>query len=239
MQLHALVPIRATNSPFRLRAAARSLREPQQAPAILMLEQSLLEIESAGGLELSGVGLPTDKLMCDAGAPPAGAGDDEALRAFSTWGPRAREALDRACDALAPGLRESGVTLVLRPDARQILPDVPSVLAFLRKRSDQPFEVILDPMALLTESMVERAEDHLARALDAAAGHPGVPMLLLTNVRSVEGGGLEPSPVNHGLIDPRLILKLVRASWPEHKPILLPARSEAELHAQFDLLMTG
>jgi hypothetical protein len=53
---------------------------------------------------------------------------------------------------------------------------------------------VLDPMALLTQSMRARAGDHLTRIADALIEHPGVVALVVASVLEGDsGGGLDPA----------------------------------------------
>jgi hypothetical protein len=126
------------------------------------------------------------------------------------------------------GLGELGATLCLRPGAAEVLSDVPSCLVFLRS-SEGAARLVVDPVALLTASMMERADDHLERILSALAGHPGVEALLLTNaVRA--GDGLRPVGLHRedGVVDARRLIGLAsRHSGPAVDWLLLeeePAR---------------
>ena len=52
-------------------------------------------------------------------------------------------------------------------------------------------EVLLEPTAFLTFEMLEQAEDHVARAIEALGDREDVPGLILSDVRVVEVGGIQ------------------------------------------------
>jgi hypothetical protein len=133
-------------------------------------------------------------------------------RSHRTWSPAAWAQLSALCDALVPELRSRGATACFRPHARHILADPQSCLAFLRKRENQPLEVLLEPAAFLTPEMLPRAEDHLSRAFEALGSSPRTAALLLTNIAPAEGTGdaFQVTPLTGGHIDPALLVQLAR-----------------------------
>ncbi len=104
-------------------------------------------------------------------------GEDET--GFATWGPAGRAAFESWCDRLLPALRERRLTALLRTSARDVLSDAPTCADFLRRREGQPFELLLDPCAMLTESMLPAADDHLLRIFESLGMHPRVGALVL------------------------------------------------------------
>jgi hypothetical protein len=56
------------------------------------------------------------------------------------------------------------------PLATDVISDGPSLLTFLRSRPQRRF--LFDPHGLLTEAMLPKAEDHLARLEEALGTHP-------------------------------------------------------------------
>lgn len=79
------------------------------------------------------------------------------------WGPRVVGEFDRAVDALARGVEGAGARVLLRPSSRGVLSDIPSVLRFARRAEGTRLGVLLEPSALLAESMMAHAEDHVVR----------------------------------------------------------------------------
>jgi hypothetical protein len=104
--------------------------------------------------------------------------------AFETWGPKGWAALEARCDALAgelDGADRSGTRLLLLAHASDVLSDTQRCLTFLTKRGGGVggFGVVIDPMALLTESMLERAGDHLARVAASVLPAYGVAAMVV------------------------------------------------------------
>ncbi len=61
-----------------------------------------------------------------------------------------------------------GIRKLLFPHAQDVVSDVPGIVTFCRAQTgEQGWKVLLDPDALLTESMKPNAEDHLWRLRDA------------------------------------------------------------------------
>ncbi len=119
-------------------------------------------------------------------------------RDVRTWGPGGWSALERACEGMEAG------RVLLRTHARHVLSDAQRCLAFLR-RWEGKVGLLLDPMAMLEVSMLDRAEEHLDRIVGALGAHPGVGAMVACNL-SVEGEearavGMEAGVVGAGLID--------------------------------------
>jgi len=65
---------------------------------------------------------------------------------------------------------ESPVRLSILPRATDIISDIPGTLTFLR--TFPAFGLVVDPAALLVESMLPDRMDHLSRIVDALVKHP-------------------------------------------------------------------
>lgn len=155
-------------------------------------------------------------------------------RDFRTWTPAAWEALDAACDGLLPALAERGIELCLRPHARHVLSDPQACLSFLRKH--EGVRLLLDPASFMTGSMLDRAEDHVARMFEALGDHPAVAGVVLANVLRNDPDdedSLGPAPLHRGLIEPRLLVNACRTHCPPGLHCALP---EAEFDAQAAML---
>ncbi|TVQ61025.1 MAG: hypothetical protein EA379_07005 [Phycisphaerales bacterium] len=87
-----------------------------------------------------------------------------------TWMGSGRNALDAFCVAARPGLEARGGRLLLRPHHAHALGDVPSCLRLLREQEGGPFALLLDPVAMLAQSMRADAQDHFTRMAHALAG---------------------------------------------------------------------
>lgn len=106
-------------------------------------------------------------------APPAGplvswsgwAGEQPGLTggvwsaAFETWGPAGRAAFDKRIDALA-GRTDR---VLIRPHARHVVSDIPSVATLARRFEGGSVGVLLEPAALFTPEMLPDADEHLER----------------------------------------------------------------------------
>src|SRR5262245_4742024 len=100
------------------------------------------------------------------------------------WMPAARSAFER----LVAVLEGANVpNLCLWPHAAAAVSDVPSILSFMAApgRADR-WRFLLDPVSLLTPSMMARAEDHLTRLFEALAQHPSLAAVLLAEPVSGE-----------------------------------------------------
>jgi hypothetical protein len=128
------------------------------------------------------------------------------------WTGPGRDALDARVAALAGPLRDRDLTLCLRPHARHVLSDAPSCRAFLEAHADAPVALALDPAALLEESMLDAAGDHLGRILAALA--PASAMIILTG----DHAGLPADDLH----------RLVRAAAGPAVPIARPCPTTAD-----------
>lgn len=143
-----------------------------------------------------------------------------------SWTTDSRATLDAALDrllAIAPFT--TGTSLLLRPHARHLLSDIPRCLNLLRSRANQPLGLVLDPAAMLEPSMLNHAEDHCRRILEALADHPAVAGVVVTNIRRSAVAGDEaliPSPLCAGELPPTLLLSLARELAPSLPLIVLP-----------------
>lgn len=173
----------------------------------------LLDAAAPGMLLALGRRLGPARLVAGSGSFEAGADEGaEARMSLRTHGGEGMRALLAAVEAVRPGLEFSGARLCLLPHAAQVLSDVPSCLLFLRSAAAEGVQLVLDPVALLTPAMLDRAEEHLERILEALAGHPGVAALRLTSARlGPDGAGLEPIGLHRtaeAVVDARLLIGL-------------------------------
>lgn len=163
-------------------------------------------------------------------------GDSIFARDFRAWGKEAWSRLDAWCDSHLPDLAAEGRTICFRPHPRHTLSDAQSCVSFLNKRAGQPFQLLLDPVGLLTPTMLPRAEDHLNRVLEALADHPGVAGVIVSNaVASPDDPDLLVScPVHRGVLESRLV-HIIASRVPAEKPFVLhtddAAAQVAFLHA--------
>ena len=150
--------------------------------------------------------------------PAEGGAPDARMWTSAAWG-----ALDAMCDRLRAAAAERGLIPCLWPRAGHVLSDPQGCLTFLRRREASgrsDMELLLEPCAMLTASMLANAEDHLSRAFEALGGHPSVTAVMLSNLRAPERGDgpLLPAPLHRGAIDAAVIARLAAA----HVPVTVP-----------------
>ncbi|MEZ6318015.1 MAG: hypothetical protein R3B49_04560 [Phycisphaerales bacterium] len=120
------------------------------------------------------------------------------------WLPAGWAALNDACDRLAPGLERAGVVACVRPGVADVLCDWPRTRAWAEERRAGPFEVLLDPVRLLTPAMLGQIEDHLDRMFDRLG--PVAAGVVVAGGRA-EGDRLVPCPLGEGAIDAGLMVR--------------------------------
>jgi hypothetical protein len=198
----------------------RAYRRPVQQ--LRWFTNSLIAPENPGVLYagISGANLAREpapassgRIVCWSGWVGEGPFD----RDFRTWTKPAWEALERACGAFG------GTGLCLLPHPRHILSDAQSCLTLLRRFEGGRVRLVLDPAGMLTGTMLDAAEDHLARTLDSLAHHPGVAVVRLTNVErdADDPDLLRPAPLDRGLLDPALIVRMFRSTGRSDVPVAL------------------
>ena len=90
------------------------------------------------------------------------------------WQPSAREQFSQFCTEISPFLLQTNTTLLFRTHAHHILSDVPSCLTFINdiaNASQAKLGLALSPANMLTQSMLETAEDHLTRMFQHLGKH--------------------------------------------------------------------
>lgn len=137
------------------------------------------------------------------------------------WLPTARRRFEDACDQVSAACAqmEPPTVPVLWPHAACAVSDAPSIATFLRGREAWGF--ILDPVALLTPSMLERAEDHLGRLFEALGPHARAHAVVLGIPRVVGDRVAASSPRETDGHLWKLILDLCERTCPPGLPILL------------------
>jgi len=93
-----------------------------------------------------------------------------------------------------PACEREGCRLALRPHARHVVSDVPTVLRLLGAFPSRALGVVLDPAAMLTAPMADDAGEHVGRILAALAGHERVWAVLLTGA---ERPAIAPDAMDH------------------------------------------
>lgn len=144
---------------------------------------------------------------------------------FRTWTQAGRDRYDAVLPDLCTQANAVRREIWLWPHARHVLGDAQRVLAEARSWDDAtPLRVLLEPAALLTPAMLDAAEDHLHRAVDALAAHPRTACVLISDVELVEPDpttkpeGTPPGPElrsvtpGRGVLGAAALEKLARAA---------------------------
>lgn len=148
--------------------------------------------------------------------------------AVATWGPVGRQAFEAWCTSLKPVLTRTGGRIWIRSRADHVVSDTPSCADFLTRLAGGGLGLLLDPVGMLTPSMLPRAEEHLERTLSALSNRPGIAGVVLTNVRRSGESTVEPVPVHEGLLAGSMLARVVRERLPEQVPLILLDRGLAE-----------
>lgn len=93
------------------------------------------------------------------------------------WTRTSVEAFHGACRRWL-GVIAPGATLLLWPRADQIISDIPSAWSLLRTLETERLGLVLDPDAMITESMRSHRADHLQRFADALASEPRTALVI-------------------------------------------------------------
>jgi hypothetical protein len=141
----------------------------------------------------------------------------------ATWLRPGHEALAEACSRLETDLRATGRRICFRPHARHVLSDPASSGAFAREHADRPFEIALDPAAMLESSMLGDVEDHLRRAFAALGGVATVVMLSDVVRGAVDDAPLRRVPLGRGELPGGLLRSLLGDCVPEGTPLVIGA----------------
>ncbi len=147
-------------------------------------------------------------------------------RDLATWGPEGWRAMLECAAGLAREAEELGVSVLVRPHARHVLSDVQRCVRFIEEFKGMRVGLALDPCALLEASMLERASDHLERAMGSLGGVCSA--VMLTNVAVSPGGGSEedlelaPAAAHLGVVDAGALGGLVGRYVPRNTPVAIP-----------------
>lgn len=143
------------------------------------------------------------------------------------WLSTGRAALDAACDRVRPALERHEARLCFIPHCRHVLSDVKSTIHFRAARIGQPFEVALDPIALLETSMLEHLDEHLERMFTSLG--PIAAAVFLADCRPPEDEGHLPRRValGDGLLARDHVRRLILAHVPPETPIVIDGRDAA------------
>lgn len=137
-----------------------------------------------------------------------------------TWLGPGRASLDARCAEIDPVLRASERRIVFLPHARHVLSDPPSCREFVAAHADGPFGIALAPARLFEPSMIDDAEDHLVRMVEAIG--PLCSMLWLEDVdRTPDGCAIVP--LGAGGLPLELLVTLIQRHVPPNVAAVLPA----------------
>ncbi len=107
-------------------------------------------------------------------------------------------ALKARCEAIGGA---GGVELLIRPNARHVVSDVPMCQKLLGEAALEGVGIVLDVAGMLTASMVRDAADHLRRLALLVEHLPRVRGVIAANVvEGVPGEPLRPAAIGAGLI---------------------------------------
>lgn len=141
--------------------------------------------------------------------PAAGRFDPD----FNVWSPAGWQALRDGIAGAADSFRKHDATLCLRPHAGCVLSDPQGCLNFFREDPPERVELLLDPVAMLTPAMLDKAEDHLTRAFESLGDHPAVVGCVLAAAVEREG-----RVVHAPLADHPEFAAMIRGFW-ERSPL--------------------
>lgn len=224
MTIHVLGAIDATTH-YGLEAdrAIKNFSDLDEASWAVVARQSVL---GAGPLSVAAQIPSPDcrRVVLRSGRLP---GDDSGLAgSWAGWSPRGKAAFESEIDRLAPVVARLEFELILWPSAGDALSDIPSCLSFLRRYESGPFRLLIEPAALLAESMLPRAAEHLERIVDSLADHPGVAASMASNVEFHESRG-ECVPLGRGSISSGLIETMVSRLSATSRPLVVRDRDDA------------
>lgn len=138
-----------------------------------------------------------------------------------TWSPAAWTRLTTFCAAVAESRSDARVCFV--PRSGHILSDLPSCQRFLGGRAGwtgahaDRFELLLDPIGMLSLDMLVHAPEHLERIVLGLGGLAGVAGIFLSNVAPVS---LERRPIHDGVLSAPFLAELL-SRCPADLPLLL------------------
>ncbi|MEL6795355.1 MAG: hypothetical protein AAFO89_00875 [Planctomycetota bacterium] len=139
---------------------------------------------------------------------------------FNVWSPVGWQALRDGIAAATSSLRTHDATLCLRPHAGCVLSDPQGCLNFLRDESLERVELLLDPVAMLTPLMMDKVEDHLARAFEALGDQPAVVGCVLAAAVEIDDRVSHAALADHAEFS-ELMTGLWRASPLANRPVLV------------------
>jgi hypothetical protein len=165
---------------------ARAVDLASDAPVARVLSQSLIRCEPLP--EGESLLLFSGSIIDEDGVSPR------------TWGATGRRMLDEVCARLSAARRDDA-RIWIRAHSSHVLSDTPSAARFLREWHAKGFDVVLDPIAMLTPEMAagEASVDFLRRIVEwgvdmAASDEP---------IRTGIAGIIVSDPFTHAQIHPK------------------------------------
>lgn len=145
------------------------------------------------------------------------------------WLPAPRERFVATLQSISA--QRSGGSICLWPQAPGAISDVPSLLSFMRSHgesaapggrlSGSSWRFLLDPVGMLTLSMLPHAADHLARLFSTLGGHPDVMAVLLCGWEAdPQSAAVKRLPLDDAEAS-RLVRSLHRKWCPAEVPVVL------------------
>lgn len=127
-----------------------------------------------------------------------------------TWGPAGAAMLEARATAWRADAASGGVRVMVRPHHADVLSDIQRCLAFARAERGALL-LAMDPVALLAPSMLDKAEEHLRRSVEATRDCPAIGALVLTNTHL--GEQARSSPIHDGVLPESVMRPLAEGLW--------------------------
>jgi len=168
-------------------------------------------------------------LPADEGEPVSPADPGVSFRTFAAAG---RSALDAALARVRTAA--AGGRVLLRPTATSALSDIPSVRSVANGwGAADPFGLLLDPAALLTPGMLDKADDHLVRMAEELVPLPAVRAVLVTDL-TADGSAAAVGSVGAGALPLDSLRTVAAAARAARAPVVL--RADGAVGAQLERL---
>lgn len=165
---------------------------------------------------LAAVEVPAPRLLCWSGS----LAEEPFAVHPPNWMRPGRAALDALVTQAAPALESRGLSLCLRPHARQVLSDAQGCLRFLTDHAGLPLSVAMAPADMLTKDMLGELPEHLNRIFTALG--PRAALVLLHDVTPEAcDAGASMLPLGRGLLPRELMLELIGRHIPPTTPVVL------------------
>ena len=198
-EIWTLAPPETATSPCQADSARWHLVSPRRAEAAV-LESNLLA--DHGAALPASISTPALVLRSGRIEPESTDETDRMDAARRTWAGEGRQRFDAAWVDLCTQAASRSVDLWIHPIAGDVLGDIPALRGLAQ--GSPKAGILLEPAALITRSMADKAEDHFVRMLDPLFGVGIVRAVAITNIA---GNDLERTrvPIDQGDIDPALL----------------------------------